>query len=233
MATPSYNLNTNRVSNPNVKEVLRQSLYDFQIYPTAGVTALNFFTLPKGQGQTSQPGGVAGQTKAIGDTNMDQGSQLPAGKQFRIESIEVPFFPGSISTANLWLPALNHVFAAAAATAAFKALDDVTAFYTSGELQLFILSKSYLDEAPLCRFPPKTGVDYRVALASNSATVGEVAAGAAFATGRPYQLKPEITITSVQNFSVNLNWLAAVATPSGFNARVGVILDGVLERSSQ
>jgi hypothetical protein len=36
-----------------------------------------------------------------------------------------------------------------------------------------------------------------------------------------------------QNFSVQLVWPVAVATPSGFNAQVRVTLDGYLFRASQ
>lgn len=228
-----YNLMASRVTRPNQNEVLRQSFYDFQIYPTAGTLNAAFFQNPKGQGQQSFAGGVAGAGKTIHDTNMDLPGQLPAGKIFRVESIEVPFFPGSIATANLWLPAGINAFAAAAAATVQAAMQDVTNFYQNGALQFFILSKSYLDEAPLGRFPPKSHLDYRLAVASNSATVGETAMGAAFAVGRPYKLDPEITLTSVQNFNVNLTFGALVPTPSGFNARYGVVLDGILERASQ
>ena len=233
MAQKQYNLLQNRVTRPNQNEVLRQSFYDHAIYPTAGVLNGAFFQQPKGAGQASYAGAVAGQGKSVHDTNMDLQGMIPAGKVFRVESIEVPFYPGSISTASLWLPAAINAFAAAAATTVQVAMQDVANFYQNGALQFFILSKSYLDEAPLLRFPPKTHMDYRLAVASNSATVGEVAMGAAFAVGRSYKLDPEITLTSVQNFAINLSFGALVPTPSGFNARYGVVLDGILERSSQ
>jgi hypothetical protein len=233
MAAKQYNLLQNRVTRPGQNEVLRQSFYDFAIYPFAGVLNGAFFQQPKGAGQASYAGAVAGQGKTLQDTNMDLQGMIPSGKVFKIESIEVPFFPGSINTANLWLPAAINAFAAAAATTVQAAMQDVSNFYQNGAGSLFILSKSYLDEAPLLRFPPKTHLDYRFAAASNSATVGETAMGAAFAVGRPYKLDPEITLTSVQNFAFNISFGALVPAPSGFNARYGVIFDGILERSSQ
>lgn len=233
MAAPRYNLMQNRVTRPGQNEIIRQSFYDFQIYPTVGLTAMAFFQQPKGQGQASYQGAAAGNVKGIWDTNMDLAGTIPAGKIFRVESIEVPFFPGAVATANVWTPALINGFAVAAAATVQASMQDVQDFYQSGALQLFILSKSYLDEAPLGRFPPKTHLGMAAAVASNSATVGELVIGSAYQVGRAYKLDPEITLTSVQNFAVNLTWGAAVATPSGFNARVGVILDGVLERASQ
>ena len=83
------------------------------------------------------------------------------------------------------------------------------------------------------RFPPKAQLTLDAAIASNSATVGESAAVSAKISGRPYMVEPPIYLENNQNFVVQLNWPGAVATPSGFNARVGVILDGYLYRNSQ
>ena len=46
-------------------------------------------------------------------------------------------------------------------------------------------------------------------------------------------MEPPVSLFSGQNFTVSLNWPAVVATPSGFNARLGVILDGYQFRNSQ
>jgi hypothetical protein len=40
-------------------------------------------------------------------------------------------------------------------------------------------------------------------------------------------------LAPTQNFNVTLNFPTAVATPSGQNARIGVVLDGLLYRLSQ
>jgi hypothetical protein len=53
------------------------------------------------------------------------------------------------------------------------------------------------------------------------------------AAGRPYYIDPTIALQPAVNFEVLLRFPAAVATPSGFNARVGVILDGYFMRASQ
>jgi len=229
----SYNLIKNRVTIAGKNEVIRQSLYDYQLYPTAGLTSASFFQVPVGQGQSTQNGAVVGQPKTLGDTDIRSAGTLPAGNMFRIESIEVPFFAGSTSTASLWVPQIMTAFNAVAAATVGKASDDVNVFYSGGHLQLFILSKPYLDEAPLGRFPPKTHTEVRTAMATNSATTSEVINTFAYQSGRPYIMKPEITLTPTMNFQVTIDWLAAIATPSGFNARFGVVLDGLLERSAQ
>lgn len=223
------------VVNPAQSEVIKQTLYDFQLYATAGVASMPFFQLPIGQGVTSALGAVVGTPKSIADTNMQSQGALPSGVAYKVESIEVIFLPGSVNTANTYTRAALSIFAvAAAATVAGNYVDDVNTFYQSGTLELNILQKNYLREAPLLRFPPKAQFELSAALASNSATVGEVAAVLAKAGGRPYYLDVcPITIKPAINFDVTLRWPGVVATPSGFNGRVGVILDGLMMRASQ
>ena len=100
-------------------------------------------------------------------------------------------------------------------------------------LELNVLSKNYLRETPMMAFPPKAHLDVSAALASNSATTSEVGVTFAKAAGRPYYIQPEISLQPAVNFEVVIKYPAAVATPSGFNARVGVILDGFFMRASQ
>ena len=233
MAIPSLqDLNNFKVNRAGI-EGIRQSLFDFLLYPTAGQAAFNFFATPQGQGITSAVGGVVGSPKTIQDTNMTTAGMLPAGQSFLVTSIEVPFFAGSVSTANTYTLASPAAFAVAAAAAVAAQLADVNSFYQSGSLKLFIGSKVYLEEAPLLRFPPKCQLTYDAALASNSATVGELAVVSGKVSGRPYMIEPQVLLENNQNFAVSLNFPAGVATPSGFNARVGVILDGYLYRNSQ
>lgn len=214
-------------------EGIRQSLYDYLLYPTAGQAQFSFFQLPQGQGLATALGAVVGSVKTINDTNMDSAGMLPAGKSFLITSVEVPFYAGTVSTANTYTLAIPSVFAVAAAAAVAGQVNDVASFYQSGSVKLFIGSKTYLEEAPIGRFPPKTQLSLDAAVSSNSATVGEVALVSAKISGRPYMVEPPIYLENNQNFSVQLNFPAAVATPSGFNARVGIILDGYLYRNSQ
>lgn len=223
-----------RVTNPDQSEVIRQRLYDFLLYPTAGVTQLNFFSQPIGQGITSALGAVVGQPKGLWDTNMNLANQLPSGAAFKIETIEVLFLPGSVSTANTYTPALMGDFDAVAADAAVARFNDINTFYQSGLLELNILQKNYLRETPLLYFPPKCGFGGGAAVASNAAATGITSINLASAQGRPYDLQAaEITLQPAINFEVVLRWPAAVATPSGFNGRVGVILDGYFLRASQ
>jgi len=234
MTAPSAaDFNASRVTNPNQSEVIRQRFYDYQLYPTAGVAQLTFFSQPVGQGITTALGAVAGTGKTLWDTNLEMPNTLPSGKAFMIESIEVLFLPGSVNTANTYTPAALSLFAAVTAASVTAQLNDVNSFYQSGMLELNVLSKNYLRETPLMAFPPKAHLDISAALASNSATTGLTANTLGKAVGRPYYVDPQISLQPAVNFEVALKWPAAVATPSGFNARVGVILDGYFMRASQ
>lgn len=225
--------NSRRVTNPNQSEIVRQRFYDYQLYPTAGATQFTFFAAPVGQGITSAVGGTAGGVKTLWDTNLELPSTLPSGKAFMIESIEVLFFPGSVSTANTYTLASPVIFNATASAAVQSQLADVNSFYQSGMLELNILSKNYLRETPILAFPPKANFNLDASASSNSATTALNGAVNMRACGRPYFLEPTIALQPAVNFEVLIRYPAAVATPSGFNARVGVILDGYFMRASQ
>lgn len=222
-----------RVTNPGQSEVIRQSLYDFQILPGVGSQQLNFFQSPIGQGITSALGAAAGTAKTVWDTNMALGGQLPSGLAMLVESIEIRFTPGSVNASNTFTIDNLSSFAAVAAVSVTANVDDANTFNSSGVLEFNILQKNYLRETPLGRFPSKTNVQVNAAVASNSATTAEVAVATAYAGGRPYYLEPEISLQPATNFEVVLRWPAVVPLPSGFNARVGVILDGFQMRASQ
>jgi hypothetical protein len=227
--------NSRRVTNPSQSEIVRQRFYDYQLYPTAGSTQFTFFSAPVGQGLTSALGGTAGASKTLWDTNLELPNTLPSGKAFMIESIEVLFYPGSVSTANTYTLASPVVFNAAASAATLAQLADVNSFYQSGMLELNILSKNYLRETPMIAFPPKTNfaLDVAVASAGTNAAPNVVAAVNGRAAGRPYYISPEIALQPAVNFEVVIKYPSAVTTPSGFNARVAVILDGYFMRASQ
>ncbi len=220
------------VNRLDAAEGIRQSLYDFQLYPTAGATQFTFFQLPQGQGLSSHQGN-AGNVKGLWDTNMESAGQLPNPKRYLMESIEIVFEPGSVSTANTFTSISPIAFATAAAPAVGAHITDVNLLRQTGYLALFIGSKFYLQEAPIGRFPPKARAEFTGGVASNSATLGEVIVGNVKWDGRPYFLEPAIFLESTQNFSVQINFPNAIATPSGFNARIGVIIDGYLYRNSQ
>lgn len=216
-------------------EGVRQSLYDFQIYPTAGATQFTFFALPRGQGLSSHTGN-ANAVKGLADTNMDSAGQLPNPKSFLIESIEIVIEPGAVATANTFTVIGAFGFIAvptAQAPVQVGAVNDMNILRQSGWLELFIGSKAYLQEAPIGRFPPKTNFKLDAAISSNSATTATVGVANAQLAGRPYYLNPPVFLAPTQNFNVTVNFPVVVATPSGFNARIGVVLDGFLYRQSQ
>lgn len=222
-----------RVTRPDQSEIIRQRLYDYQLYATAGVAQMSFFQQPVGQGVTTALGAVVGSGKTLWDTNMTLGGMLPSGASYMVESIEVDFLPGLSAAANTYTPAAISNFAVAAAATVMGMLNDVNTVLQSGMLELNILQKNYLREINLKSFPPKNYIGFDGSVASNSAAVGEIAIGAARAMGRPYYLDPEISIQPAVNFDVTLKWPAGVATGSGSNGRIGIILDGYFQRSSQ
>ena len=235
MATPTLaDLQRYRVNRAGEPEVVRQSIYDFQVYPTAGLTQITFFSQPVGQGKTSSSGAVAASAKTRADTNMELAGQLPRFKNQLVECIEVHFAAGAVSTTDTFTLANITAFnTAASAAVGGGQVNDINAIAVTGSLQFFIGSKVYLEEAPIGRFPPKTRLEFDAAVASTSATVGESVFSHAYMSGRPYYLEPPVVLTDSQNFNVQLNWPVAIATPSGFNGRIGVVLDGYLFRAAQ
>lgn len=220
-------------ANPNFAEIVRQPLYDYNLLPGAGAAQLNFFQAAIGQGVTTSLGAAVGTTKTRADTNMDLAGQLPSGMQQLVESIEVQFFPGSVSTANTYTPAPLAFFAAVAAAAVPGLVNDVNTFYQGAKLEFRVLQKPYLEMAPLVNFPPKGHFGGMAAIATNSATTAEAGIAAVRAAGSPFYLEPPVALFPAMNFVVSIQWPAAVALPSGFNARVGVILDGFQKRAGQ
>lgn len=203
--------------NRNGWEAVRQSLYDFTAYAAAGQTQLTFFALPVGQS-----------SKTLSDTNMLLAGQLPANQEFLVQSIEVLFLPTvpAVAAAN------PSAFGAQAVAAG---VNDAYIVSRTGNLNFVIGSKSYLQEAPLGRFPAKTGLEVRAALADVTTAGAALQSRIAFArsVGRPYLLSPaDLRLTSTQNFSVTLNWPEGVQAIANAG-RIGVILDGILYRRSQ
>lgn len=223
------------VTNPQWSQILRQALYDYQLYPTAGQQQMLFFTVPIGAGITSAVGGVAGTAKTRLDTNMQQGGTLSSGKRQMVEAIEVDFQPGSVNTANTYTIASMLSFnATAAATLGGAWVNDITSFYQSGQLEFKVLDSVIHSDTPLRKFPPATQFVIDAAVATNAAVAtGEVIAAKAGITGPVRELAPPVALEPTVSFNVSLNWPAAVATPSGFNARVGIILQGYEQRVGQ
>ncbi|MBT9174236.1 MAG: hypothetical protein DDT21_02648 [Syntrophomonadaceae bacterium] len=191
-------------------EAVRQSLYDFQTYPAAGITQMMFFQVPAGQG-----------TKTLADTNMEIAGSLPNPKMQLVQSIEILLFPDSSPSST------------AAVTNPSAFVNDTYLLSRSGWVEFFIGSKAYLLEAPIGRFPPKTRLDGFGAVNHTLAVAGTTTVRDSYAVlaGRPYIVDPWILLKPTQNFRVSLNW--PVAIPISAPARIGLVLDGILYRNSQ
>lgn len=208
-------LNSYAVNRGGEYEATKQTLYDFQTYPDVGQLRFDFFSIPQGQGG-----------KTIQDTNMTIAGSLPAPIHYLISSIEIHLYP------DLNPSTFNNT---AGGTVNNFTNDIYEILSARASLDLFIGSKSYLQEAPLMRFPPKTymDVDSSNSVAGNGTDVN-VATEYAHACGRPYILNPlNILLVPTQNFSVRLDFASLVPTISTVNARIGIVMDGVQYRLSQ
>lgn len=198
-------------------EAIRQTLYHYQAYAQVGQSQLTFFQQPQGQGGTT-----------ASDTNMTLAGQLPKNQEFLIQSIEVVFLP-TTPTVAAQMPA------AFGAQAIAQIVNDAYIVGRSGNLQLQIGAKPYLQEAPIGRFPAKARFSLDAALADVTSAAANLQSRIAFGAwgGRPYLLSPaDLLLPENQNFSITLNWpegVQAIANP----ARIGVVLDGFLYRRSQ
>lgn len=193
-------------------EGIRSSLYDFQTYANAGTTTqYTFFQVPVGQS-----------SKTLADTNMEAAGSLPSPKSFLVESIEIFLFPG-LSPSTSGVASANDMS------------NDVYALSKAGYLNFFIGSKSYLTEAPIGRFPPKNALHGWAGLADTTTAGAGQARKVSYASfaGQPYMMSPPILLVPTQNFNVTLNFPTTAALPSGQDARIGVVLNGILYRNSQ
>lgn len=209
------------VTVPGKKDELYAPLYDSANYLTAGQTTLNFFSLPIGQGVTTAPG--AGGTKTEADTNLTNGNILPRDNSFFITGVEVQVYPG-----------VSPGVGGAADAVAGMFWNDVYAIGKSGWLKLKIGGRDYVIDGPLMNFPSTAGLGGAAAVATNLTTGAATFAQINYArfVGQPYTVVG-LWIVPNQNFSVSLNWPAAVATPSGTTTRVFVRLRGRFTRSAQ
>lgn len=213
-------------------EVVKWELFDYGVYPTAGLALMQFFIAGQGNGLSASPGNV-GAVKTFTDTNLTGAGVLPAPQAFYTEEIEVCVDPGSSGAANNFSLQIPGAFIAVSVATLQAGAHDVNAILSSGSLQFNVSQKPYYQAAPLYRVPPTTRMQLDCDIGTTSATTAEVVKEKLYATGTPAKLDPGIGIMTAQNFSVNLVWPVVVATPSGFNARIGVILSGWLFRGVQ
>lgn len=206
-----------RLVDPRMKEGIREPLYDFLTYDSGATLQLKFFQ--------TQVGG----TKTKSDTNMPLNGQLPAGQKFVGQTLEVHVLPGSSASSYVREAPVKT----ATALAAPNFSNDVWALLNQGWLELTVGSKPYLT-APLLLFPSGSGMAVQAAAAvenTNTTVVNQITSDYGRLVGRMFVFNPEVPIEAQTNFDVTLNWPAAVTLPSGFDARIGVILGGVRFRN--
>lgn len=210
------------VTVPGKKDALYAPLYDSATYAAAGQTSLNFFSLPIGQGTTTAPGATGSKTEA--DTNLTNGNILPRDNSFLITGVEVQVFPGAASTFG---PGSTGTLATGG-----QFSNDVYAIGKSGVLRLKIGGREYVVDGPLLNFTSTAGLGGYAAIASVATAATQVQIDYSRFVGQPYTLDA-LWIVPNQNFSVKIEWPAAVATPSTVAARIFVRLRGRFTRSAQ
>lgn len=206
-------------------EFVNQTLYDSAVYPAAGTVQLSFFQTPQGSGV-----GFGGGAKSLSDTNMVLNGQLPTGQMFVASSVEIEFQP-TTPTVAAQMPA------AFGAQAIAQIVNDAYVFWRSGNIQITILQKKYLQEAPLMRLPSQSDFSVQAAVADISTTGASFQSRIAFASayGPVYSLSPNnLLIPSTTNFIVQLAWPEGLqALPSTNPARTFVRLGGMQARVAQ
>lgn len=197
------------VNRSNEVEGIRSSLYDFQTYGTAGGTQFDFFQVPQGQS-----------SKTLADTNMEQAGTLPNPKHFLAMNIQIYLF-STLDIATLGAPA------------AAEAINDINDIAKNGYVEFFIGSKNYVQEAPIGRFPPRTGLIVSSSQSDATTPAAALQSKIAYANmgGGVYELKPPILLMPTQNFKVSIKFPTAVAVSA--NVRIGVVMEGILYRLSQ
>lgn len=210
---------------PGQDDEVYSPLYDSAAYAAAGQLTLNFFQTPVGQGTTTAPGATGGKTEA--DTNMTNAGLLPAFTKFYCTGLEVQLYPGSASTFGPGGGGLADAVAG-------RFWNDVYAIGKSGWLRFRVGQRDYVLDGPLMNFPSTAGLGGGMAVATNLTTGAATLAEIEYArfVGQAYTIVP-IYIESTQNFVVQMNWPAVVATPSTVAARIFVRLRGRLIRVAQ
>lgn len=196
-------------------DAIRWSFYDYQSYPAAGFVQQSYFAVPQGQNG-----------KTFADTNMKTAGLLPSPQRFLCDAVEVLFTSGATVAKG----------ANAEAALATSYIDDVVAALQNPSwLEFKIGEKSYVFDGPLVVFPPRRRLSIEAALSDTTTAAASQLSiiGYAQAAGDPYEVIPPQVIPPNQNFSVTLNFPAAIALPSGVNGRIGVRLNGLLYRGVQ
>src|SRR5487761_624365 len=213
------------------KDVIWGPLYDSVAYPSAGGGALTFFYLGIGAGVSSAPGAGAG-SKTIYDTNLTTPNLLPSGNEFYAIGSETHFLPGvqnTVGTPYAYLPGRTTTPATVG-----QFVNDLWAVLNGGVKILTVLTdRKYINDGPLMQFPPAKWLEVRSALAeigpSSTSTGTGIEVSYARGAGEPYLLVP-IYIQSMNQFTLNIGFAAAIPTPSALPGRLIERLRGYLIR---
>ena len=203
-----------------VEEKRRWALYDSITFAAAAVITgdQTLFALPIGQGVPA---------KTLLDTNVHAASTLPARQGLEIwdirVQIELRLLHSSITTVTI----LNNNF---------ERFHDLI---YGGSLQVRQAQKTDLEIAPLAFLPAgygPTGVGFG---STNLVAAADTGGGAfLFSNGHPskaalWDLDPlPIVVLPQRNFSIVVNFPAAITLPAGVGMRLWVHLDGILHRAA-
>jgi hypothetical protein len=196
---------------PGAADTQNWVFYDSQTYAQAGQAQLFFF-------QTAV--GASGRT--LQDTNFPGAGSLPAGFAFTLQEVMVNLIPGAA--------VLPSSFGAGVASSYI--LDEYK-FRKSGVLELDISNKTYVQDAPLMRFPMDTSLDGfgAAADATTAAAALQTLIGYAAARGRIWRAN-DLQIAPQVNFTVKLSWPNGVQSISAAGVAF-VYMKGVLSRFVQ
>lgn len=197
------------VTQKGMRDVVRQPLYDTQVYPAVGATSISFFQQ-----------GIAGRT--ADQTNMVGNGQLTDPNEFLVETISLRFYPNSTI--------LNFNTGAAFPD---SYINDVQAFERGGNLMFKTLEKVRVQLAPMGAFPDSTRLVADAAVATTIADPYAASFQNASLGGQVFRVEPEVRLMPNQNFIVTLSWATPIALPSNKAAIVQCKLGGLLYRAVQ
>lgn len=207
---PSLNPDQYAVMRAGMSEAIAQPLYHYQDYGTGGAAQYTFFQVPLGTA-----------TNGLEDTNMQNAGILPSPQKFLVQAIYVDFLSGLATSAF-------------GAQSANTPINDVNFILRRGWLTFSIGQKDYFTMAPLMALPPRAHIG-GVAALSDATTAGAALQGrisVGYSEGDVFRLRPFL-IDSTVNFSVKINFAAAVAPPSATTGRIGVVMLGTFYRPLQ
>lgn len=216
---------------PRSAEVMSQSLYDFQLLPSAGRIVTEFFSTPVGSGTQAFAGFPAPAGKTYADTNMEAPKQLPHGKAFLATSIEAFWrtnFDSSIA---------RRLYSADTATPATAPSEIINGDFNNpqnakfGVVSFHVENDTVLVESDAYRLGQtrRLGVDGAVSTndGSRSAMFG---LNTPFSEN-PWVLDPPIFIPPATNFCVRWSYIPPLTLVNTYI--LGIVLNGYLFRFSQ